>query len=217
MRSGFAKAGRGRMVPPSAYPASTKQESTNRFGCGTVISTGPGANPDSLYIAKLAGGKSLPVPGCPPRLGQLGSGALRPDYGVGRPLGGCAGAVRYAATSPPPKLPTVNETQTLLFSPSIHRATPRIGQRPPSNSPACHGWITFYTPAGRAPMIAAGADLCLAFHRDLANSKGTKDCVRQAIVAGTPVWLLETEEGKPKQLPKKSLGISGRNVVVMIN
>ena len=37
-----------------------------------------------LYIAKLAGGKSLPVSVYPPRLGQLGSGALRPDYGVGR-------------------------------------------------------------------------------------------------------------------------------------
>ena len=27
-----------------------------------MILTGPGANPDTLYIAKLAGGKSLPVP-----------------------------------------------------------------------------------------------------------------------------------------------------------
>jgi hypothetical protein len=35
-----------------------------------VILTGPGARPDKLYIAKLGGGKSLPVPGCPPRLGQ---------------------------------------------------------------------------------------------------------------------------------------------------
>jgi hypothetical protein len=32
--------------------------------------TAPGACPDKLYIAKLGGGKSLPVPGCPPRLGQ---------------------------------------------------------------------------------------------------------------------------------------------------
>ena len=42
----------------------------NRFGGRAVISTGPGADPDSLYIAKLGGGKGLSVAGCPPRLDQ---------------------------------------------------------------------------------------------------------------------------------------------------
>ena len=35
--------------------------------------TGPGARPDKLYNAKLGEGKSLPVPGCLPRLGQRSS------------------------------------------------------------------------------------------------------------------------------------------------
>ena len=53
----------------------------NRLGVRAVISTGPGANPDQLYIAKLAGGKSLPVARFPPRLGQR---SRRPAHESGR-------------------------------------------------------------------------------------------------------------------------------------
>jgi hypothetical protein len=35
-------------------------------------------------------------------------------------------------------------------------------------------------------MVAAGAEMCIAFHRLLAGSKGTKDCVRRALEAGIP-------------------------------
>ena len=38
-----------------------------------------------------------------------------------------------------------------------------------------------------AEMVALGADVCLAFHADLPNSKGTKDCVSRARVAGIRV------------------------------
>jgi ABC-type sugar transport system substrate-binding protein len=49
-------------------------------------------------------------------------------------------------------------------------------------------------------MIAKGADLCVAVHKSLAKSKSTKDCVRQAIAAGIPVWLIDTDDGEPKRL-----------------
>ncbi len=34
------------------------------------------------------------------------------------------------------------------------------------------------------------ADLCIALQRSLATSKGTKDCVRQALAARIPVYLV---------------------------
>jgi hypothetical protein len=40
-------------------------------------------------------------------------------------------------------------------------------------------------------MIRAGADLCLALRRSLSASRGTKDCVRKAVAAGIPVYLIE--------------------------
>ncbi len=52
-------------------------------------------------------------------------------------------------------------------------------------------------------MVEAGADLCIALHRSIETSKGTKDCVRQALVAGIPVYLIEDERANPK-------GITGR-------
>ena len=42
----------------------------------------------------------------------------------------------------------------------------------------------------------AGADLCSGLHRSIATSEQTKDCVRQALVAGSPVYLV----------PARSLG-----------
>jgi hypothetical protein len=41
-------------------------------------------------------------------------------------------------------------------------------------------------PIRNAEMVAAGAGLCVAFHRFLRLSRGTKDCVRRAIEAGIP-------------------------------
>jgi hypothetical protein len=45
-------------------------------------------------------------------------------------------------------------------------------------------------PARNREMVKAGADLCVAPHRDLAASKGTKDCVRRALTAGVETWLI---------------------------
>ena len=47
------------------------------------------------------------------------------------------------------------------------------------------------------------ADLCLALHRTLATSKGTKDCVRQALAAGIPVYLIEDDRAIPTRLQEE--------------
>jgi hypothetical protein len=49
-------------------------------------------------------------------------------------------------------------------------------------------------------MVASGADLCIAVHGSLATSKGTKDCVPQAIDAGIPTYLIDSDAGKPRRL-----------------
>jgi hypothetical protein len=49
-------------------------------------------------------------------------------------------------------------------------------------------------------MVAAGAGLCIAVHKFLMNSKGTKDCCLQTLAVGIPPWLIDTEEGEPARL-----------------
>ena len=49
-------------------------------------------------------------------------------------------------------------------------------------------------------MIARGVDLCLAVHRNLGGSRGTKDCVRQAIGVGITTYLIADETGEPIRL-----------------
>jgi hypothetical protein len=55
-------------------------------------------------------------------------------------------------------------------------------------------------PVRNGEMVRAGAELCIALHRFLPGSKGTKDCCCQAIAAGIPTWLIGSEAGKPKRL-----------------
>jgi hypothetical protein len=55
-------------------------------------------------------------------------------------------------------------------------------------------------PARNAEMVAAGAGMSVAFHRRLAWSRGTNDCVRRAIEAGIPTYLIESEEASPRRL-----------------
>lgn len=49
-------------------------------------------------------------------------------------------------------------------------------------------------------MIETGADLCIAVHRFVFNSKGTKDCARQAIQAGILTYLIDSDAAVPKRL-----------------
>jgi hypothetical protein len=55
-------------------------------------------------------------------------------------------------------------------------------------------------PERNREMVEAGADLCIALHRSIETSKGTKDCVRQALAAGISVWLVEDERAIPRRI-----------------
>jgi hypothetical protein len=55
-------------------------------------------------------------------------------------------------------------------------------------------------PARNREMVQAGADLCIALHRTLETSKGTKDCIRQALAAGITVYLVEGDEAIPHRV-----------------
>jgi hypothetical protein len=55
-------------------------------------------------------------------------------------------------------------------------------------------------PARNREMVATKPDLCVAIHRDIIARKGTKDCVRQALAAGIPVWLIEDERAVPRRM-----------------
>ncbi len=55
-------------------------------------------------------------------------------------------------------------------------------------------------PLRNSRMVCLGAALCVALHRDLGSSKGTKDCVRQAIGARISTWLIDSDEARPVQL-----------------
>jgi hypothetical protein len=64
-------------------------------------------------------------------------------------------------------------------------------------------WERFGKRAGprrNQDMIEAGASLCIAFHRSLSTSIGTKDCVRQAPEAEIPTYLVEYEAAVPVRI-----------------
>jgi hypothetical protein len=55
-------------------------------------------------------------------------------------------------------------------------------------------------PARNQAMLARGADLCIALHRSLTRSTRTKDCIRQALAAGIPTFLIEDERAMPRRI-----------------
>jgi hypothetical protein len=55
-------------------------------------------------------------------------------------------------------------------------------------------------PIRNGAMIRAGADLCIVVHRFLMNSKISKDCARQAIEAGIPTYLIDSDKAGPRRL-----------------
>jgi len=48
-------------------------------------------------------------------------------------------------------------------------------------------------------MLRAGASLCVILHRSVLDAR-TKDLARQAIEAGVPTYLIDSEEGKVRRL-----------------
>jgi len=64
-------------------------------------------------------------------------------------------------------------------------------------------WYRAGSPPGprrNQAMIESGADLCIALHRSIATSTRTKDCVRQALAAGIPAYLVEDERAIPRRI-----------------
>jgi hypothetical protein len=55
-------------------------------------------------------------------------------------------------------------------------------------------------PARNREIVESGADMCIALHRTLETSKGTKDCVRQALKAGIAVYLIEDDRAVTKRV-----------------
>lgn len=55
-------------------------------------------------------------------------------------------------------------------------------------------------PRRNQAMLDAGADLVVAFHQDLASSRGTGDMVRRALAAGVPTYLCDDETATPRRL-----------------
>jgi hypothetical protein len=66
-------------------------------------------------------------------------------------------------------------------------------------------------PVRNAEMCAAGADFCIAVHRSLAWSRGTRDCVKRCLEAGIPVYLIDSEEGEPRRVHESDLTNQRRN------
>jgi hypothetical protein len=55
-------------------------------------------------------------------------------------------------------------------------------------------------PIRNQEMVDAGAEMCIAFHRAIGASRGTKDCVRRALAARIPTYLVDSEAGVPRRL-----------------
>ena len=71
-------------------------------------------------------------------------------------------------------------------------------------------------PVRNQEMVNAGALVCLAFHRDLMASKGTKDCAIRALRAGIPTWLIADERIVLVRLKPSDFGIVSDEIPTML-
>lgn len=72
---------------------------------------------------------------------------------------------------------------------------------------SCHGKAA--GPRRNQSMVEAGADMCIAIHENLRGSRGTKDCVRRAIAAGVPTYLIDSDRCEPRRLAADDPRLSG--------
>jgi YspA, cpYpsA-related SLOG family len=49
-------------------------------------------------------------------------------------------------------------------------------------------------------MVESGAEMCLAFHRAITASRWTRDCIRRALRAGIPTYLIDSDAAVPRRL-----------------
>jgi hypothetical protein len=59
-------------------------------------------------------------------------------------------------------------------------------------------------PARNQKMVDTKPAYCIAVHKDLKNSKGTKNCVELCLKAGVPVYLIDSDDAEPRRI--KSIG-----------
>lgn len=55
-------------------------------------------------------------------------------------------------------------------------------------------------PVRNGEMVRADAVLCITVSKNLAESRGTKDCARQALAAGIPVYLIDGDDAEPRRV-----------------
>jgi hypothetical protein len=80
---------------------------------------------------------------------------------------------------------------------SFHEARRKLGIVAEPHLADWTGLGNIARPERNREMVQAGVDLCLALDRSIETSKGTKDCVRQALAAGCWVYLIESERAIP--------------------
>jgi hypothetical protein len=76
------------------------------------------------------------------------------------------------------------------------------------DEPHAPDWASFGDAAGpkrNAEMVATQPDLCVALRRSIETSRGTKDCVKQALAAGIAVYLVEDSRGTPRRIKANDL------------
>ena len=70
----------------------------------------------------------------------------------------------------------------------------------PNNDSKNRPYIANAGPIRNQEMVDGGAAMCLAFHRVISLSKGTKDCGRRAIETGIPTYLIDSQKAEQSRL-----------------
>jgi hypothetical protein len=55
-------------------------------------------------------------------------------------------------------------------------------------------------PIRNREMVEKGAAFCVACHRFLPKSRGTRDCVQRCLDAGIPVYLIDAADAEPRRI-----------------
>ena len=88
---------------------------------------------------------------------------------------------------------------------AFDHAAREIGLVPRPYPADWHGLGSSAGPRRNTQMVNAGADLAIAIHKNIAWSRGTKDCARKLIAANISTWLIDNEAGNLKRLNSKML------------
>ncbi len=80
--------------------------------------------------------------------------------------------------------------------------------------PHAANWHVYKDAAGpirNREMVRAGATMCIGVHNDIANSRGTRDCLKQAFGKSIPCYLISSDTEEPRLIKSMTqLGKRGR-------